>query len=420
MTNANVSLETAVLHLDRHNGSGHGAVHAPIHLSVPYGHPDTATLIEVFQQTQSGFTYARQSNPTNAALEAKISLLEGARDSIVFATGMGAISAMFFALLKQGDHVVCSRHVFGNTSSLLGSFARFGVAVDFVDATSTENVKSALRPTTQLVFVETIANPGTEVADLEGIGKLCQDHNILFVVDNSLTTPALVQPAKFGAGLIINSLTKGIGGHGDAMGGAVSDTGKFDWSEYPGIDPLYRAGDPKRFGLTQIRRKGLRDGGATLRPDDAHRLAAGAETLFLRLERTSESAHALAQWLEARPEVAEVRYPGLERHPQHERARRLFNGRFGQLLSFSFKDGINPAARLDRLSQVILATHLWDARTLAIPVAQTIYQELGEAGRKIAGIDEGLIRISVGLEKADDLIADFTQAFDCAVYAGSS
>ncbi len=134
------------------------------------------------------------------------------------------------------------------------------------------------RPETRLVFVETIANPGTEVADLAAIGTLCRERGILFVVDNSVTTPALLQPARFGAGLVVNSLTKGIGGHGDAMGGALSDTGQFDWSDYPGIDPLYRSGDPAKFGLTQIRRKGLRDGGATLRPDDAHRLAVGAET----------------------------------------------------------------------------------------------------------------------------------------------
>lgn len=406
------SLETALLHLDRHRGAEHGAVHAPIHASVPFGHPDTETLIAVFQQNQPGFTYARQTNPTNAALEAKISLLEGAKDSIVFSTGMGAISAVFFALLSQGDHVVCSRHVFGNTSSLLRSFERFGVSVDFVDATLADNVSAALRDTTRLVFVETIANPGTEIADLEGIGRLCRDRGVLFVVDNSLATPALVQPAKLGAGLVVNSLTKGIGGHGAAMGGAVSDTGTFDWSRHPGIDPLYRTGDPSRFGLTQIRRKGLRDGGATLRPEDAHRLAVGAETLFLRVERASMSALALARWLEARPEVEEVRYPGLESHAQHERAGRLLGGRFGQLLSFSFKSGVDLGRYLDRLSQVVLATHLWDTRTLAIPVAQTIFSELGEEGRRTAGIGEGLIRLSVGLERTDDLIADFAQAFD--------
>jgi O-acetylhomoserine (thiol)-lyase len=408
------SLETALLHLDRHRGAEHGAVHAPIHTSVPYGHPDTETLIAVFQQSRPGFTYARQTNPTNAALEAKISLLEDAKDSVVFATGMGAISATLFALLSQGDHVVCSRHVFGNTSSLLRSFERFGVSVDFVDATLADNVDAALQATTRLVFVETIANPGTEIADLEGIGVLCRERGVLFVVDNSLATPALVQPAKFGAGIVVNSLTKGIGGHGAAMGGAVSDTGNFDWSRYPSIDPLYRTGDPSRFGLTQIRRKGLRDGGATLRPEDAHRLAIGAETLFLRVERASMSALALARWLEARPEVEEVRYPGLESHAQHERAGRLLGGRFGQLMSFSFRSGVDPGHRLDRLSQVVLATHLSDTRTLAIPVAQTIFWELGEGGRKAAGIGEGLIRLSVGLETTDDLIADFAKAFDRA------
>jgi O-acetylhomoserine (thiol)-lyase len=410
-----ISLESRLLHLDRRSAE-YGAVHAPIQPSVPYGHADTASLVAVFQQRQAGFTYARQSNPTNAALEAKISLLEGARDSIVFATGMGAISAMLFALLSQGDHVVCSRHLFGNTSSLLGSFARFGVVVDFVDATSAENVAASLRPETRLVFVETIANPGTEVADLEGIGTLCRERRILFVVDNSLTTPALVQPGRFGAGLVVNSLTKGIGGHGDAMGGALSDTGQFDWSDYPGIDPLYRSGDPAKFGLTQIRRKGLRDGGATLRPEDAHRLAVGAETLFLRLERASASALALARWMEARPEIREVRYPGLASHPQHDRAKRLFGGCFGQLLSFCFAEGIDPAACLDRFRLIVLATHLWDTRTLAIPVAPTIYFDMGETGRKAAGIDEGLVRISVGLEPVEDLIADLARAFDGAGY----
>ena len=408
------SVETALLHLDRRRDGDHGAVHAPVHPSVLYGQSDTGTLIEVFQQNRPGFTYARQTNPTNAALEAKLTLLEGAKDSIVFATGMGAISATFFSLLAAGSHVVCSRHVFGNTSSLLRSFERFGVAVDFVDATSADHVEAALRPATRLVFVETVANPGTEVADLEGIGALCRERGVLFIVDNSLTTPALIQPARFGAGLVVNSLTKGIGGHGAAMGGAISDTGCHDWTRDPGIDLLYRKGDPARFGITQIRRKGLRDGGASLRAEDAHKLAVGAETLHLRIERTSATALSLARWLESRPEVASVRYPGLESHPQHERAKRLFGGKFGQLLSFSFKSDHAPALRLDRLRQVVLATHLWDTRTLAIPVAQTIFSELGDAGRKAANIDDGLIRLSVGLERTEDLIADFAQAFDGA------
>jgi len=411
---AEPSLETRLLHFDRQKGAEHGAVHMPVHLSVPYGHATTESLVAVFQQKKLGFTYARQTNPTNAALEAKISMLEGARDTICFATGMGAISAMFFALLGQGDHILVSRHIFGNTTSLLGSFRKFGVDIDFVDMTAAENVRAALRADTRLVFVETIANPGTEVADLAGIGDLCREKGILYIVDNSLTTPAMIQPARVGAGLVVSSLTKGFGGHGDAMGGALSDTGLFDWSVYPGIDPLYRTGDPVKWGLGQVRRKGLRDGGATLRPDEAHRLAVGAETLSMRLERSSGTALALARWLEARPEVKRVRYPGLESHPQHARATELFGGRYGQLLSFSFHDDIDFAARLDRLRLIALATHLWDSRTLAIPVAPTIYFEMGAEGRKSAGIDEGLVRISVGLERGEDLIADLAQAFDGA------
>ena len=276
MTKAQI--ETQLLHLDRHRGAEHGAVHAPIHTSVPYGHPDTATLLAVFNQKKPGFSYARQGNPTNTALEAKISLLEGARGTLVFATGMGAISATFFALLKAGDHVICSRHVFGNTASLIKSFQRFGVEADFVEATDAANIEAALKPNSRLIFVETIANPGTEVADLDGIGALARARGLLFIVDNSLTTPALIQPGAHGAGLVINSLTKGVGGHGAAMGGAVSDTGVFDWSGFDGIDPLYREGDPAQWGLTQIRRKGLRDAGASLRPEDAHKISVGAET----------------------------------------------------------------------------------------------------------------------------------------------
>ncbi len=411
-TSPETSAETSLLHLDRLNGAEHGAVHAPVHLAVPYGHPTCESLIGVFQGKKTGFTYARQTNPTNVALEKKVTMLEGASDTVAFATGMAAISAMFFALLSAGDHVVISRHVFGNTTSLLGSFARYGVRVDYVDMTSVDNVAAALRPETKLVFVETIANPGTEVADLEAIGALCRERRILYVVDNSLTTPALCQPAKWGAGLVVSSLTKGFGGHGEAMGGALSDTGHYDWTAFNGIDPLYQTGDPAKWGLAQIRRKGLRDGGGTLRPDDAHRLAVGAETLFLRVERSSATTLALARWLEARPEIKSVRYPGLEFHPQHERAKALFGGQYGQLFSFSFRDDIDYASRIDRLRLIILATHLWDSRTLAIPVAPTIYFEMGAEGRRSAGIDEGLIRISVGLERAEDLIADFEQALD--------
>jgi O-acetylhomoserine (thiol)-lyase len=300
------SVSTRLLHADRMAGVGHGAVHAPMQSSVLYGYGSAQELQSVFQGEKPGFTYARQGNPTNAALEAKLNLLEETRSTICFATGMAAISAAFIALLRGGDHVVASRYVFGNTASVLRTLQGFGVEVSAVDVTDAGQVEAALRPNTRLVFVETIANPRTQVADLAAIGELCRRRGLVFIVDNTLTTPELFRPRTVGASLVINSLTKGIAGHADAMGGAVSDTGLYDWGGYPNIDPLYRTGDPANWGMVQIRRKGLRDLGGALRPEDAHRIALGAETLKLRIDQSNANALALAQWLEARPQVASV------------------------------------------------------------------------------------------------------------------
>lgn len=403
---------TRLLHADRVAGVGHGAVHAPMHTSVLYGYATAHQLKEVFQGRQSGFTYARQGNPTNAALEAKINLLEGCRSTITFATGMAAISGAMFALLKAGDHVVSSRYVFGNTASVLRTLEGFGVEVTYVDATDAKEVEAALKPNTRLVFVETIANPRTQVSDLSAVGALCRRAGVVLLVDNTMTTPALFQPRDIGASLVVNSLTKGVAGHADAMGGAISDTGLYDWSVFPNIDPLYRTGDSADWGMVQIKRKGLRDLGGALRPEDAHRIALGAETLALRIERTNANALALARWLDAHPAVANVYYPGLEDHPQHRRATELFGGRYGALISFDLTPSFDTFAMLDALNTVVLSTHLSDNRTLAIPVAQTIFSEMGAEGRAGMGISESLVRLSIGIEDIDDIIADFAQALD--------
>ena len=405
------TISTRILHAARMADVGHGAVHAPMHTSVLYGYGSAKKLQEVFQGHKPGFTYARQGNPTTAALEAKIDLLEETRATICFATGMAAISATFIALLRAGDHVVSSRYVFGNTASVLRTLEGFGVEVSYVDSTDASQVKAALRPSTKLVFVETIANPRTQVADLAAIGETCRRQGLVFIVDNTMTTPELFKPRTVGASLVINSLTKGIAGHADAMGGAVSDTGIFDWSAFPNIDPLYRVGDPKGWGIVQIRRKGLRDLGGTLRSEDAHRISLGAETLRLRITQTNTNALALARWLHAQPQVANVYYPGLVSHPQHSRATELFGGRYGALISFDLTDEAHTFKVLDALRTVTLSTHLSDNRTLAIPVATTIFFEMSEAGRSEMGISPGLVRLSVGIEDIQDLISDFARAF---------
>jgi O-acetylhomoserine (thiol)-lyase len=406
-------LTTRLLHADRLGGVEHGAAHKPMHTSVAYGYDSARELAAVFQGEQAGYVYARQGNPTNAALEAKISLLEEARATATFATGMGAISATLLALLRSGDHLISSQFLFGNSFSLMQTLQRLGMEVSLVDATSADAVAQALRPNTRMVFVETIANPRTQVADLAGIGALCAQHELLYVVDSTLTTPVLFRPRAVQAGLIVHSLSKGIAGHGDTLGGAVCDTGLFDWARFANILPVYRKGDPAGWGLQQIRKKGLRDMGATLRAEDAHRIAIGAETLELRVARSNANALALAQWLEAQPQVARVYYPGLPSHAQHERAARLFTA-FGPLLGLELRDGLSHFAFLDALQLVILSSHLADNRTLAIPVADTIFFEMGAQGRAAMGIADSLVRISVGIEDFADLRDDFAQALHAA------
>ncbi len=409
-TPQNPHFTTQVVHADRLAGTAHGAVHQPIHTSVQYGYEQVEDLIAVFQGTsKGGFNYARQGTPTTAALEAKITQMEGGVGTVVFATGMAGICAVFLTLLKAGDHLVASQFVFGNTNSVLGTLADLGVDVTLVDATDARNVAAALRPSTRMVFVETIANPGTQIPDLEGVGALCRERALLYVVDNTVASPYLFRAASVGAGLVVHSLTKSIGGHGAALGGSVTDTGAYDWSSYPNIFGAYRKGDPRMWGLQQVRKKGLRDMGAALSSHAAHQIALGAETLALRMERTSATALALARWLEQHPAVSRVLYPGLASHPQHAIAHKHL--RAGSwLLSFELADPAQCLPLCNRLRLPIKATGLADTRTLIIPVAHTIFWEAGPEVRAAMGMGDSMIRVSVGLEEPQDLLADFAQA----------
>jgi O-acetylhomoserine (thiol)-lyase len=284
-----------------------------------------------------------------------------------------------------------------------------GHPVSFVDATDVAHVEAALTPATRLVFVETIANPRVQVADLVRIGELCRARGILYVIDNTMTSPWLFQPRTAHAGLIVNALTKYIGGHGNALAGAITDTGLFDWTRFPNIAANYKSQPPKNWGLQQLRKKGLRDFGGTLAAEQAHHIAIGAETLALRMDRICANALALARWLESRSEVRAVYYPGLASHPRHALAGELFRA-FGGLLSFEVDEGIDMFAFLNRLKVVVLSSNLGDNRTLAIPVAHTIFYEMGPERRAAMGIAESLVRISVGIEDQEDLIGDFAQA----------
>jgi O-acetylhomoserine (thiol)-lyase len=324
---------------------------------------------------------------------------------------MAAIGTLLFSLLRNGDHFVSSAFLFGNTNSLFQTFMAHGIDVTFVDATSVDEVAGAINERTRLVFVETIANPRTQVAALAEIGALCRARGLVYVVDNTMTSPYLFQPRSVDASLVVNSLTKYIGGHGNALGGAITELGTYDWTRFENIYDIYRKGTPDRWAITQIRKKGLRDFGASLAPEAAHHLAVGAETLALRMERQCANALAMTRFLEAHPLVKRVYYPGLESHPQHARARALFRHP-GALFSFELRADVDIWEFQNRLEVIVKSSNLGDNRTLAIPVAHTIYFEMGPERRASMGIDDSLIRISVGIEDPDDLIRDLGQALD--------
>ena len=402
---------TKVVHNDRQDSIEHGSLHKPIHANVAYGYEDARDLAAVFQGEKSGYSYGRQVNPTVSALESKITTMEDGVASVCFGTGMAAIGTTLFSLLRSGDHMVSSAFLFGNTNSLFNTFGKMGIGVSFVDATSFDAVADAVTENTRLVFVETIANPRTQIADLQQIGEFCAQRGLVYVVDNTMTSPYLFQPKSVGASLIINSLTKYIGGHGNVLGGAVTETGRYDWSVFPNIYSEYQRGESTKWGITQIRKKGLRDFGASLGPEAAHHVAMGAETLALRVQRQSENAMAICEFLHAHPMIKKVYYPGLTEHPQHRRAADLFRA-FGGLFSFELQSDVDLWEFLNRLQVIVKSSNLGDNRTLAIPVAHTIYFEMGPERRASMGIDESLIRISSGIEDSEDLLADLSAALN--------
>ena len=402
---------TSNLHSDRRDNPEHGVLHKAIHPSVAYGYEDARHLAEVFQGKRAGYNYGRQLNPTVTALQNRITQMEDGLASIAFATGMAAIATTMLSLLRKGDHVVSSMFLFGNTNSFFNTLIRLGIQVTFVDATEARFVEKALQKNTRLVFVETIANPVTQVADLKAIGDLCQTKNLIYCVDNTMTSPYLFSPKKVGASLIVNSLTKYIGGHGNALGGMITDTGLYDWSNFVNIHDTYRKDEPTLWGITQIKKKGLRDIGASMSPEAAHHLAVGSETLPMRLDRACANAKTLAEFCDEHTKINHTYYPGLPGHPQHNRANQLF-ANFGAIFSIDLTDEIDCFDFLNNMDIVIASSNLGDTRTLAIPVAHTIYYEMGTERRASMGIDDSMIRFSVGVEDIEDLLEDFQKALN--------
>lgn len=372
--------------------SQYGENSEALYLTSGYVQPSAAAAAARFAGDEDGFTYGRYGNPTVASFEQRLAALEGAPACISTASGMSAILMMCLGLLKAGDHVLCSRSMFGSTIKLIGSdLAKFGVESSFVSQTDVAEWKAAIRPTTKLLFAETPTNPLTEVCDIRALADLAHDAGALLAVDNCFATPALQRPMEFGADIVMHSGTKYLDGQGRVMAGALCASESLVDKSFLPI---------------------LKSGGMTLAPFNAWVVLKGLETLELRLRAQSAQALLLAQWLESHPAVARVFYPGLSSHPQHALAMAQQSGLGGAVLSFEVKAGDADQARerafhvLDAMRLLSLSTNLGDTKTLCAHPASTSHGRLTEAQRQAAGVSQGLIRVAVGLEHLDDIRAD--------------
>ena len=374
--------------------SQHGENSEALFLTSAFVQPDSETSAQRFAGNLD-FTYARTSNPTTRSLEQRLAAMEGAEAAIATSTGMSAILLLVMGLLKSGDHVVCSRSVFGSTIGLFSKeFAKFGVETTFVSQTDLAEWRDAIRPTTKLLFAETPTNPLTEVCDIAALADLAHAHGALLTVDNTFCSPALQRPLSLGADLVMHAATKYLDGQGRVMAGALCGPRKLI------VDV---------FGPT------LRTVGMTLAPFNAWVVLKGMETLYLRMKAQSAAALAVARWLKAHPAVARVHYPGLASHPQHELAMRQQSGLGGAVVSFDVKSdpASGPeAARaaafrvIDSTRVLSIATNLGDTKSIITHPATTSHGRLTEAQRQAAGIGQGLVRLAVGLEHVDDITDD--------------
>ena len=392
----NLHIDTLALRaaVDR---SQYGENSEALYLTSGYVQPDAETAARRFAGEEEGYTYARLGNPTLASLELRLAALEGAEACIATSTGMSAILLMCLGLLKSGDHVICSHSLFGSTIKLIGGeFAKFGVQTTFVSQTQVAQWQAAMQPNTRLLFAETPTNPLTEVCDIKALAEIAHAGNALLVVDNCFATPILQRPLAMGADLIVHSGTKYLDGQGRVMAGALCGSKAL-------IDDV--------FGPV------MRSAGMTLSPFNAWVVLKGLETLGIRMKAQSEQTMALAQWLEAQPQVARVFYPGLKSHPQHALAMAQQSNMGGAVLSFEVKAQSPELGRenafkvMNAMRTVSLCTNLGDVKTLVAHPASTSHGRLTEAQRQMAGIQQSLIRVAVGLEYLDDLKADFLRGF---------
>jgi O-acetylhomoserine (thiol)-lyase len=421
------AFETLSLHAGQHPDPTTRSRAVPIYQTTSYLFDDAEHAAGLFNLERAGYIYTRISNPTTAVLEERLAALEDGVGAVCTASGMAAMHLAIATLLGAGDHIVASASLYGGSVNLLThTLPRFGITTSFVKPRDLDGFRAAIGEKTRLVIAETIGNPGLEVLDIPQVAAIAHAAGIPLLIDNTFATPYLSRPITLGADIVMHSITKWIGGHGIAIGGVIVDGGRFDWqtsgkfptltNPYAGYHGLVFAEEfgPAAF-LMRARAEGLRDFGACLSPTNAFHLLQGVETLSLRMARHMENAAAVLAFLSKHPAVEWVAHPSLETHPDHALAQRLLPKGAGAIVSFGIKGGRDAGRKF--IEAVRLASHLanvGDAKTLVIHPASTTHQQMDAATLAAAGVGEGLVRISVGLEGASDILDDLGQALRAA------
>ena len=419
--------ETLQLHagLDR-SADANNACAVPIYQTAAFVFNNCQQANDRFALRDPGCIYGRLTNPTQEAFERRIAALEGGTGALAVASGAAAVTYALGNVLSPGDHIVAADNLYGGSFNLIvNNLSARGIEHTIVNINNEEELRSAIRPNTKVIYGETFGNPNSDVTDIEKVSSIAHEHNILLIIDNTFGTPYLIRPIEHGADVVVHSATKFIGGHGTTLGGVIVEGGKFDFKTNADKYPTLGKPDPNYHGAifadaaplapftTRVRAVVLRDEGAAISPFNAFLLLQGLETLSLRVERHSENAIKIARFLDAHPKVKSVSHPGLPSHPDHELYKKYYPNGGGSIFTFEIKGGAPEAWKfIDRLKLFTLLANVADSRSLVIHPATTTHSQMSPEELAEAHITPSTVRLSVGLEHVDDLIADLSQALD--------
>ncbi|TEA78244.1 bifunctional O-acetylhomoserine aminocarboxypropyltransferase/cysteine synthase [Allopusillimonas ginsengisoli] len=419
-----MKFETLAIHAGYQPDPTTKSVAVPIYQTTSYAFDSTQHGADLFDLKVPGNIYTRIMNPTNAVLEERVAALEGGVAALAVASGMAAVSYAIQTIAQAGDNIVSVAKLYGGTYNLFAhTFPRQGITVKFAPHNDVAAIEALIDENTKAVFCESIGNPAGNIVDIQAIADAAHRHGVPLIVDNTVASPALCRPFEHGADIIVHALTKYMGGHGTTIAGAVVDSGKFPWAEHKERFPMLNEPDPSYHGVVYTEAFGpaayigrcrvvpLRNTGAALSPFNAFLILQGIETLPLRMERHTSNALRVAQYLKAHDQVSWVQYAGLEDHPEHALAKQYYGGKPASILSFGIKGGSEAGARfIDALQLILRLVNIGDAKSLACHPASTTHRQLNPEELAAAGVGEDMIRLSIGLEHIDDILADLEQA----------